>query len=140
TIPLSELGDLPRGLDDMYDNWETTAAWRLVRIPYLIAPLAVAFNESNFQHFFSAPIINEDKKCSAITTAQPIGPIQTKIDAAKSKLQTLETNVANASAEVQQSDYRIVQIDTQIKAMFDEHSVLSQCFGQINERVMRGAS
>ena len=138
---LLQMGITPLKLADLAERWDRPMA-RMALIPYLLMPLSIANSESSFQHFFSAPVVNDsqDKKCSTITAAKPIGTVQSKIDERRNKMEYLENNVRTATNNVEQSSTEIDSLTAKFKTMTNEFDSRNQCLESIRDRVNRGAT
>jgi hypothetical protein len=136
-IPVSEMGDLPHAIDDLYERWQRPMA-RAAIIPYLVLPLSIANDQSSFQHFQSASI--DFDKCSTITNASPINQVQARLNERRDRVDQLNTNVRNASALIEQSSREQERLATKVKEMSGDLDEASVCLVAIRERVARGAS
>jgi hypothetical protein len=140
-VPLAEVGELPRGLDDLYARWDRPMA-RMAVIPYLVMPLATAHHASGFQHFFSSTIAadgSSDKKCSNMNTASPLSAVQSRIDSTRAKLEALTNGVRNATDLFEKSSREIDRLTGKVQGLSNEIDERSRCLDSIRDRLMRGA-
>lgn len=140
SAPLADMGTLPKGLDDLYNNWGRPMA-RAAILPYLILPLAVAYDQSQFQHFFMGPIEDADgrRTCQAINTAAPLQPVQSKISERRKKMDALNLEFLEANARLRQWGSEQVRMGARVQDISDQIDRHMLCFGVIKDRVSRGA-
>ncbi len=138
---LKDLGDIPEGLKELYNNWERPNA-KIAMLPYLVLPLAVAHDQSQFQHFFKGGIEDAEaqKTCSTINTAAPLAPIQNKLNERNKALENIDTELRNANARLEQSIAEQVRVTGVIKDASDQINSHSTCFTIIKDRVSRGGT
>jgi hypothetical protein len=141
TAPLKELGELPEGLKELYNNWERPNA-KIALLPYIVLPLAVANDQSQFQHFFKAKVEDgeQQKTCSTINTSAPLGPIQTKLNEKNKVLETLDNELATAKSNLDQANLEQIKISGQIKTTSESIESANLCFSTVKDRVSRGGA
>jgi hypothetical protein len=141
TTPLNKLGPLPKGLAELYDNWDRPL-YKMALLPYLLLPLSVAYDQSNLQHFALAGVDDKpaQKTCSAITSVYPLGPIQTRINDRTKVGDDLATELRNAQARLQQSNMSQVRMTQELRNYSGQIDSALGCFSSVNNRVSRGGT
>ncbi len=141
STPLAQMGPLPKGLANLYENWNRPMA-RMAVLPYLLLPLAIANDQSQFQHFFQGSTEDSSRamSCSNIQTLPPLAAVQSKISDAQKKMQDLDLQLRDANSLLQASGSEQVRISDKIKAASDTITQQLQCLTTIRDRVARGAA
>lgn len=139
TTPLKEFGELPEGLKELYNNWERPAS-KLAVLPYMILPLSVANDQSQFQHFFKGKVedTEQQKMCSTINTAAPLAPVHNKLVEKNKLLETLDNELLTAKSNLEQSTLEQIKISGEIKAISETIETANLCFASIKARVTVG--
>lgn len=139
TTPLAQLGELPEGLKELYNNWDRPAS-KLAVLPYMILPLSVANDQSQFQHFFKGKIedTEQQKMCSTINTAAPLAPVHNKLVEKNKLLETLDNELLTAKSNLEQSTLEQIKISNQIKDISAVIETANLCFSAIKSRVTLG--
>lgn len=136
--PLAELGELPQGFRELYMQWNKPGS-RLDVLPKLILPLAIAYDQSNFQHFFRAGILNGgDKSCTTIATVPPLAAIQTKIEERKRSIDALITGLEDAEKQRERSAGKQSVSNLAVTGFAKDIDRFSGCIGAIRERISNG--
>ncbi|MGZ3721924.1 MAG: hypothetical protein ACXVA9_03275, partial [Bdellovibrionales bacterium] len=141
TAPLEKLGELPKGLVYLFENWDRTAV-KMALIPNILLPLAVAHDQSQFMHFAKAQVEDQEaqKTCSAISTVAPIGPVQTKITEKQKQMESINTELRNATSRLALSTAEQVRLNGIVKDISGTIDAHMQCFDVIKNRTSRGGT
>ncbi len=141
TTPLAKLGPLPKGLAELYENWDRPM-YKMAVLPYLMLPLAVAYDQSQFQHFTLAGVDDKPagKSCSAITSVWPLGPVQTRINDRTKSLDAINLELRNAQSRLQQSTMEQVRMTQDLRHYSTQIDSSLGCFSSITERISRGGA
>lgn len=141
TTPLTKMGPLPKGLAELYDNWDRPL-YKMALLPYLLLPLSVAYDQSNLQHFALAGVDDKpaQKTCSAITSVYPLGPVQTRVNDKSKIVEDLTTELRNAQARLQQSNMDQVRMTQDLRNYSGQIDNALGCFSSVNTRISRGGA
>jgi hypothetical protein len=137
--PLEQLGPLPSGLLELYQNWDQPA-YRLAVLPYLVLPLSIAYDQSQLLHFNKGPLEdpNSGKACSNISTLPPLAPVQAKIDERLRNLENIDRDVRSATSLSLESGLKQEEIRSVLKTLSDKVEESNNCFSSIRARLSHG--
>lgn len=136
-----DLEALPPGLDKLAADWERPIA-KLTMLPYLLLPLSVAYDQSQFQHFSKGLVEDpeQQKSCSTINTVAPLAPVHNKILEKQKALESIETELRNATARLKESNGKALHMNESVVKLGKEIFTKIECVGKIKDRVSRGSA
>lgn len=160
STPLSGLGVLPQGFEDLNRNWERPLS-RLAILPYMILPLSLSNHVSHFQHFaegklekhsaegklhnssqapLQMPAGQGAKMCSTIKTAAPLADVQVRINDLEMKMDALASGLREAISLTEQSNAELVRLTNKVKEQSGVIEADMACFSFVKDRVSRGSA
>ena len=140
TASLSEIGNLPSVLQNLYINFKRPSA-RQALLPYLITPLAIANHQSDFRHFLETENISDfNQTCRLMTDIAPMSLVQSDLLLKKTEIDEIDRSYQDALALLKTSKLESVRLTELLSNKTAEESIKTSCLNELKNQVNKGAA